>query len=68
MRSDMIVRNNKELARKFRLATVKDNGMLALISVLTDISETLAVMTDLYAAVNRLQVSERTESQNDTES
>ena len=50
MRSDEVAKNNQDLSNNLPLNT--DAGrQKAVLSVLTDISETLALMVDLYAAV-----------------
>ena len=50
MRSDEVAKNNQDLSNNLPLNT--DAGrQKAILSVLTDISETLALMVDLYAAV-----------------
>ena len=50
MRSDEVAKNNQDLSNNLPLNT--DAGrQKAILSVLTDISETLALIVDLYAAV-----------------
>ena len=50
MRSDEVAKNNQNLSNNLPLNT--DAGrQKAILSVLTDISETLALMVDLYASV-----------------
>lgn len=58
MRCDDIVKNNQELNKKLPLNT--DVGrQKALLSVLTDISESLALIVDLYAAVHGRVISRK---------
>jgi hypothetical protein len=48
MRIDEVIDSNKKLSRNVRLNT-EEGRQMALLSVLTDISETLALFLDMYA-------------------
>lgn len=50
MRVDNIIENNKKIQENFKLDTDKGR-QLAILSVLTDISETLALYVDIYASI-----------------
>lgn len=50
MRTDKIIENNKKLAKECKLGT-PEGRQLAILSVLTDISETIALYTDLLASI-----------------
>ena len=50
MRTDEIIRNNQELTKNFDVRKEEGAG-LAMLSVLTDISETLAMIVDIQSAV-----------------
>lgn len=56
MRIDTIVKNEEEMTKNFKLST-EEGRQLATISVMTDISETLAIICDLYAMVHGKEVS-----------
>lgn len=47
MRIEDVAKANKELPKNCKLST-EDGRQMAILSVLTDISETLAILTDLY--------------------
>lgn len=51
MRIDEIVKNNLEMQKKCPLNT-EEGRQMAMLSVMTDISETLAILTDIYGAVH----------------
>ena len=59
MRVDEIFENNANLQKKLSLNTPKDLE-LAKLSVLTDISETLAILADLYAKTYNLVIGRKT--------
>lgn len=50
MRTDKIIENNKKLSKDCKLGT-PEGRQLAILSVLTDISETMALYTDLMASI-----------------
>lgn len=51
MRIDDVDRNNKQLAKSIKLST-EEGRQMALLSVMTDISETLAMLLDMYGVVH----------------
>ena len=58
MRIDEIAENNKKLPKQYRMTT-EEGRQLAMISVLTDISETLAIFTDVYANIYGRMISRK---------
>ena len=55
MRIEEVFENNKKLPTKVQLNT-EEGRQLATLSVLTDISETLAMMLDMYGVVHGREV------------
>lgn len=51
MRVDDVIKTNKELPQNCRLNT-EEGRQMAMLAVLTDISETLAIIADLYGIVH----------------
>lgn len=56
MRIDEVITSNKNLSQNCRLNT-EEGRQMATLSVLSDISETLAILTDLYGIVHGRVVS-----------
>lgn len=61
MRIDGIVEANKSLSKRCRLNT-EEGRQMAMLSVLTDISETLAILTDLYGMAHGRVISQNGEN------
>ena len=51
MRIDEVIENNKKLQKTYRINT-EEGRQAAILSVMTDISETLAIMVDMYGIVH----------------
>ena len=64
MRINEIVESNKNMAEKAKLNTEAGRQM-AILSVLTDISETLALMLDVYSNVHGREVTLKRKDEND---
>ena len=60
MRIEDVAKNNQDLPKKLKLNT-EEGRQAATLSVLTDISETLALLTDLYAMVHGRVISKNGE-------
>ena len=58
MRIDEVIENNKKLQKNYRINT-EEGRQAAILSVMTDISETLAIMVDLYGIVHGRIVSSK---------
>ena len=58
MRIEDVVNNNKNLTNNCKLNT-EEGRQLATLSVLTDISETLAMMVDLYGVIHGREINPR---------
>lgn len=66
MRIEDVVQNNKNLSKNCKLNT--DAGrQTAMLSVLTDISETLAMLLDVYGVVHGREVNPRQRGRQDAE-
>ena len=63
MRIEEVFENNKKLPTKVQLTT-EEGRQLATLSVLTDISETLAMMLDMYGVVHGREVSLKKDGNN----
>lgn len=61
MRIDEVITSNKKLSQNCRLNT-EEGRAIATLSVLSDISETLAILTDLYGIVHGRVVSRNEDS------
>jgi hypothetical protein len=63
MRIDEVIENNKKMQKNYRINT-EEGRQAAILSVLTDISETLAIMVDLYGIVHGRIVSSNGDEKN----
>ena len=63
MRIDEVIENNKKLQKNYRINT-EEGRQAAILSVMTDISETLAIMVDLYGIVHGRIVSSKGDGKN----
>lgn len=63
MRIDEMIENNKKLQKTYRINT-EEGRQAAILSVMTDISETLALMVDLYGIVHGRIVSNNRDGKN----
>jgi len=63
MRIDEVIENNKKLQKQYRINT-EEGRQAAILSVMTDISETLAIMVDLYGIVHGRIVSSNRDGKN----
>ena len=63
MRIDEVIENNKKMQKNCRL-NMEEGRQAAILSVMTDISETLAIMVDLYGIVHGRIVSSKGDGKN----
>lgn len=66
MRIEEVFENNRKLPTQVQLTT-EEGRQLATLSILTDISETLAMMLDLYGVVHGREVSLKKDGKIDAE-